>query len=68
MRCGHCKKLEPAWTDLGATFANEDGVLIAHVDCDAAKNKELASNLGVQGFPTIKWFENGKVRRRLSRR
>ena len=68
MRCGHCKKLEPAWTDLGATFANEDGVLIAHVDCDAAKNKELASKLGVQGFPTIKWFENGKVRPRPSPR
>ena len=60
-RCGHCKKLEGPWSELGATFLNEDGILIAHIDADQAKNKEIASKLGVQGFPTIKFFENGKL-------
>ena len=30
---GHCKKLAPAWSELGKSFENDSDVVIAHVDC-----------------------------------
>ena len=35
-RCGHCKRLHPAWEDLAEKFNKKDGdkdVLIANIDC-----------------------------------
>jgi len=37
-----------------AEFEGKDGVLIADVDCTAA-GKPLCDEVGVKGFPTIKW-------------
>ena len=54
--CGHCKKLAPVYEDLAANldFA-KDKVSIAKVDADAEKG--LGKRFGVQGFPTLKWFD-----------
>jgi len=52
--CGHCKKLAPDYEIVANTFANENNVVIAKVDCD--QHKELATRFGVTGFPTIKFF------------
>lgn len=52
--CGHCKKLMPAFDQLGSNF---EGVTITKIDCD--KNPDVAKAHGVQGFPTIKFFRNG---------
>ena len=57
--CGHCKTLAPIYEELGHAFEHTDKVTIAKVDADA--HKELGRKHGVQGFPTLKWFENGKV-------
>jgi len=57
--CGHCKTLAPIYEELGHAFEHSDKVTIAKVDADA--HKELGRKHGVQGFPTLKWFENGKV-------
>ncbi|KAF7720278.1 Protein disulfide-isomerase [Penicillium ucsense] len=54
--CGHCKTLAPVYEELGAAFAfAEDKVTVAKVDADA--NRDLGKRFGVQGFPTLKWFD-----------
>ena len=54
--CGHCKKLAPVYEELAQAFdATKDSVTIAKVDADA--EKELGRRFGVQGFPTLKWFD-----------
>lgn len=54
--CGHCKKLAPVYEELAQAFdAAKDSVTIAKVDADA--EKELGRRFGVQGFPTLKWFD-----------
>ena len=54
--CGHCKNLAPVYEDLGFAFeAAKDKVQIAKVDADA--NRDLGKKFGVQGFPTLKWFD-----------
>mgnify|MGYP000886975444 CR=1 FL=1 len=54
--CGHCKKLAPVWEELAQTFESvKDKVQIAKVDADA--EKELGKRFGVQGFPTLKFFD-----------
>lgn len=54
--CGHCKNLAPIWEELAQSFAfAKDQVSIAKVDAD--ENKDLGRKHGVQGFPTIKWFD-----------
>lgn len=53
--CGHCKTLAPIYEELAATFAFSKDVQIAKVDADA--QKDLGRRFGVQGFPTLKWFD-----------
>lgn len=57
--CGHCKTLAPIYEELAHAFEHSDKLTIAKVDADA--HKDLGRKHGVQGFPTLKWFENGKV-------
>jgi len=52
--CGHCKKMKPAWDSLMSEYESSDTVLIADVDCINA-GKDLCSQNGVKGFPTVKW-------------
>ncbi|KAI9894317.1 MAG: hypothetical protein M1814_003073 [Vezdaea aestivalis] len=54
--CGHCKTLAPIYEQLGQNFAfAENKVSIAKVDAD--ENRDLGKRFGVQGFPTLKWFD-----------
>lgn len=54
--CGHCKTLAPTYEELGQKFAYAGNKLsIAKVDAD--EHKTLGRRFGVQGFPTIKWFD-----------
>ena len=50
--CGHCKKLEPIWNELGEAFKENDSVVVAKMDATA---NEITS-VSVSGFPTIKFF------------
>lgn len=54
--CGHCKSLAPVYEELATSleFA-KDKVQIAKVDADA--EKDLGRKYGVQGFPTLKFFD-----------
>jgi protein disulfide isomerase len=51
--CGHCKKLEPIYNELGEKFAGSEGLVLAKIDSTA---NTIPSKISVQGFPTIIWF------------
>jgi hypothetical protein len=46
--------MKPAWDKLMAEFKDSKTALIADVDCTAS-GKELCSEIGVRGYPTIKY-------------
>ena len=49
--CGHCKKLEPTWVELSDKGLD---INVGKVDCTT--NKDLCSEFGVKGFPTLLYF------------
>ena len=54
--CGHCKSLAPVYEELGQAFAHaDDKVTVGKVDAD--EHRSLGKRFGVQGFPTLKWFD-----------
>lgn len=54
--CGHCKNLAPIYEELASNFAYASNkVTVGKVDAD--DHKELGRRFGVQGFPTLKWFD-----------
>lgn len=54
--CGHCKTLAPVYEELAQAFApSSDKVHISKVDAD--EHRSLGKKHGVQGFPTLKWFD-----------
>ena len=48
--CGHCKKLEPIYEEVGKHFLNSN---IHVVKVDATKYTRSANNFEVRGYPTI---------------
>lgn len=54
--CGHCKTLAPVYEELAQTFEfAKDKVQIAKVDADS--ERDLGKRFGIQGFPTLKFFD-----------
>lgn len=54
--CGHCKNLAPVYEELAGSYAHAgEKLTIAKVDAD--DNRSLGQRFGVQGFPTLKWFD-----------
>lgn len=51
--CGHCKKMKPDWDKLMKEFESSKTAVIGDVDCTT--EKDLCSEHGVKGFPTLKW-------------
>ncbi|XP_064409356.1 protein disulfide-isomerase A4 isoform X2 [Latimeria chalumnae] len=49
--CGHCKKLEPVYNNLGKKYKNEKNLIIAKMDTTA--NDVPSEKFVVEGFPTI---------------
>jgi len=54
--CGHCKKLAPTWDELATKAKGRYNV--AKIDCTV--HKEACNTEGVRGYPTLKFFSNGK--------
>lgn len=46
--------MKPAWDKLMAEYVNHSSILVADVDCTTA-GKSLCDEVGVKGFPTIKY-------------
>ena len=55
--CGHCKALEPEYK--AAASQLKGSVKLAKMDCDDASNKPVCGRMGVQGFPTMKYWDYG---------
>jgi len=54
--CGHCKALAPIWENLAATSLNK--FKVAKLDC--TKFGSICVRYGVDSYPTVKLFLNGK--------
>jgi protein disulfide-isomerase A1 len=53
--CGHCKKLEPIYNELGEKVKDIKGLVIAKMDATANE----VTGVDVQGFPTLKFYPKG---------
>lgn len=54
--CGHCTRMKPDWDRLAEESPAD--VVIADVDC--GKEEDLCSEVGVTGYPTIKYYVDGE--------
>jgi protein disulfide isomerase len=55
--CGHCKTLDPKYTEAAVKLAGNTNVVLAK--CDATANE--VDGVAIQGFPTLKfWAGNAK--------
>lgn len=52
--CGHCKKMEPEYNKAADQVAELE-VKVALGKVDATVEQDLASEAGIQGYPTLKW-------------
>ena len=57
--CGHCKNLAPEWSK-AAKKLNAENSPMKLAKVDATEEKSLGSKFEIKGFPTIKFFKNGK--------
>lgn len=53
--CGHCKSIHPEWEKFAKSV--KDVVRVGAVNAD--QHRELGSQFGIQGFPTIKYWKMG---------
>ncbi len=58
--CGHCKSFAPEY-EKAATMLKEQKKDYVLAELDATVHKKAAEKNGIQGFPTIKLFLNGKA-------
>ncbi|XP_020917391.1 protein disulfide-isomerase A5 [Exaiptasia diaphana] len=58
--CGHCKQMKPEYTEAAKTLKDQgiSGILAA---VDATKERNLGKKFKVEGYPTVKYFRDGKV-------
>eukprot|EP00887_Chlorella_sp_A99_P005246 scaffold1.g5246.t1 len=54
--CGHCKALKPNYAKAATILKGHDASIV-----DATEEKELGKKFEVQGYPTLKWFVDGKL-------
>jgi len=48
--------MKPDWDKLGTEYAGRDDVIIGDADCTAS-GQSLCQDKGVQGYPTIKYYD-----------
>mmetsp|Transcript_1182 Transcript_1182/g.1082 ORF Transcript_1182/g.1082 Transcript_1182/m.1082 type:complete len:368 (-) Transcript_1182:251-1354(-) len=56
--CAHCKKLAPVYSEVGKRL-KEKGSKAAVAKLDATKHTKIAQRVGVDGYPTLIWYNKG---------
>jgi len=56
--CGHCKAMKPDFEKLEAYYEDSTSVTVGKVDC--TENEALCGDLGVRGYPTLKYWLAGE--------
>ena len=51
--CGHCNRFKPVWNKL----KKENTLDVNYEDVNCEKEKEVAQQEGIQGFPTIRLYD-----------
>ncbi|TFK75236.1 protein disulfide isomerase [Pluteus cervinus] len=54
--CGHCKNLKPHYEKVATTFLPESDCIVANLDADDNKNRDISRQYDVTGFPTLIFF------------
>lgn len=57
--CGHCKRLKPLYS-LAAHQMKQENIQGVLATVDATVNPKLSNKFNILGFPTLKYFNNGK--------
>ena len=58
IRCGHCQRLAPTWSELAKKFESNDRVHVDKVDC--TQHRDLCGSNSVGGYPTLILFRDGQ--------
>ena len=56
--CGHCKSMKPEYERLREKYKKNSNKNVVMINCD--DHKEFASKAGIQGFPTLRLYQNPK--------
>lgn len=59
--CGHCTKMKPDFSKAAQIVADGKYGILAAVD--STKNPESQEKYKIDGFPKLKYFENGVFKR-----
>ena len=53
--------MKPAWDELADEYKGSSSYLIADVDCTTDLNKPFCAEIGVRGYPTVKYGDPGAL-------
>ena len=59
--CGHCRSMMPEWNRFEREIPKSCKVKVAKIEDSVYSNVKHEVDLGAEGFPTIKLFNNGRL-------
>ena len=62
--CAPCRSLGPIIDEVGEFYSGEPRVIVGKLDIDL--HEELAAEYGIRSIPTVVFFRDGKLDRRIS--
>uniref|UniRef100_A0A6P4E1T7 Protein disulfide-isomerase A5 n=1 Tax=Drosophila rhopaloa TaxID=1041015 RepID=A0A6P4E1T7_DRORH len=60
--CGFCKKMKPDYGKAATELKTKGGYLLAAMNVERQENAPIRKMFNITGFPTMIYFENGKLR------